>query len=168
MINYPHISYALSTATLYLLLLIVPLIIGLFHQLILKPKNNLLIYTNYFIGFNMTLSSLFIACGYIFNAHSMAKLQNWPYSPMFIEYGILHAAIFITSLVALWKGSLFKAAIIGFYSIYLLFFSIAQVIQIIQQIAQYQASQLVELIYSLVLCTVFIIFYRLLSKITSK
>ncbi|MCF6765579.1 hypothetical protein L3V82_07325 [Thiotrichales bacterium 19S3-7] len=162
--HYPNISYAISTATLYTLLLIVPLIIGLFHQLILKPKNILTIYTNYYIGFNITLSSLFIACAYIFNSQSMAKIQNWPYSPMFIEYGILQAAICIISLISLWKNCQFKSAVVGFYSIYLLFFSTLQLIQVTHASSNYESSQLVELIYSLMLCVILIIFYRRLNK----
>lgn len=50
----------------------------------------------------------------------MSKFQGWIYTPAVFQLGLYQLALFLFSVIALFKGSGFKAACLLFFSIYTL------------------------------------------------
>ncbi|QLE79700.1 hypothetical protein FLM55_08120 [Francisella sp. Scap27] len=108
------------TIVISVCLLITPFIIGFLHSSIIYKKHSPNIYANYFIAINISVFMLLNSYAYLVDGDYMSKFQGWIYTPAVFQLGIYQLALFLFSIIALFKGSAFKAGCLIFFSIYTL------------------------------------------------
>lgn len=108
------------TIVISVCLLITPFIIGFLHSSIIYKKHSPNIYANYFIAINISVFMLLNSYAYLVDGDYMSKFQGWIYTPAVFQLGLYQLALFIFSVIALLKGSAFKAGCLLFFSIYTL------------------------------------------------
>ena len=106
------------TIVISLCLLITPFTIAFLHSSIIYGKHNPNIYANYFIAANISLLMLLNSYAYLIDGDYISKFQGWIYTPAVFQLGLYQLALFLFSIIALFKGSEFKAACLLFFSIY--------------------------------------------------
>ncbi|AXA34244.1 DUF6790 family protein [Francisella adeliensis] len=106
------------TIVISVCLLITPFIIAFLHSSIIYKKHFPNIYANYFIAINISVFMLLNSYAYLVDGDYMSKFQGWIYTPAVFQLGLYQLSLFILSIVALFKGSAFKAACLLFFSIY--------------------------------------------------
>ena len=106
------------TIVISLCLLVTPFTIAFFHSSIIYGKHNPNIYANYFIAANISLLMLLNSYAYLVDGDYMSKFQGWIYTPAVFQLGIYQLALFSFSIIALFKGSAFKAGCLIFFAIY--------------------------------------------------
>jgi hypothetical protein len=55
---------------------------------------------------------------YLIDGDYISKFQGWIYTPAVFQLGLYQLALFLFSIVALFKGSGFKASCLIFFAIY--------------------------------------------------
>ena len=108
------------TIVISLCLLVTPFTIAFLHSSIIYGKHNPNIYANYFIAANISLLMLLNSYAYLIYGDYMSKFQGWIYTPAVFQLGLYQLALFLFSVIALFKGSAFKASCLLFFSIYTL------------------------------------------------
>jgi len=108
------------TIVISLCLLVTPFTIAFFHSSIIYGKHNPNIYANYFIVPNISLLMLLNSYAYLVDGDYISKFQGWIYTPAVFQLGLYQLALFLFSVIALFKGSEFKAGCLLFFSIYTL------------------------------------------------
>jgi len=106
------------TIVISLCLLVTPFTIAFFHSSIIYGKHNPNIYANYFIVVNTSLLMLLNSYAYLIDGDYISKFQGWIYTPAVFQLGIYQLALFLFSIIALFKGSQFKAGCLMFFAIY--------------------------------------------------
>ena len=99
-------------------LLITPFIIAFLHSSIIHAKHYANIYANYFIIINISLYTLINSYVYLEDGDSVSKFQGWIFTPAVFQIGIFQLALFLFSILALFKNNQFKAACLIFFAIY--------------------------------------------------
>jgi hypothetical protein len=107
------------TIVISLCLLITPFTIAFLHSSIIYGKHNPNIYANYFIAANISLLMLLNSYAYLVDGDYISKFQGWIYTPAVFQLGLYQLALFLFSIIALFKGSQFKAGCLLFFSIYM-------------------------------------------------
>ncbi|MBY7734924.1 DUF6790 family protein [Francisella philomiragia] len=108
------------TVIISICLLISPFIIAFLHSSIIYGKHHANIYANYFIVFNISLYACINSFTYLVDGDSISKFQGWIYTPAVFQIGIFELAIFLFSILALFKNREFKTACLIFFAIYTL------------------------------------------------
>ena len=108
------------TIVISLCLLVTPFTIAFFNSSIIYGKHNPNIYANYFIAANISLLMLLNSYAYLVDGDYISKFQGWIYTPAVFQLGLYQLALFLFSVIALFKGSEFKAGCLLFFSIYTL------------------------------------------------
>jgi hypothetical protein len=108
------------TIVISLCLLVTPFTIAFLHSSIIYGKHNPNIYANYFIAANISLLMLLNSYAYLVDGDYISKFQGWIYTPAVFQLGLYQLALFLFSVIALFKGSEFKAGCLLFFSIYTL------------------------------------------------
>ncbi|AFJ43730.1 DUF6790 family protein [Francisella orientalis] len=108
------------TVIISICLLISPFIIAFLHSSIIYSKHHENIYANYFIVFNISPYACINSFTYLVDGDSISKFQGWIYTPAVFQIGIFELAIFLFSILALFKNREFKAACLIFFAIYTL------------------------------------------------
>ncbi|APD50699.1 DUF6790 family protein [Francisella hispaniensis] len=99
-------------------LLITPFIIAFLHSSIICAKHHANIYANYFIISNISLYTFINSYAYLVDGDNISKFQGWIFTPAVFQIGIFELALFLFSILALFKNSQFKAACLIFFAIY--------------------------------------------------
>ncbi|MFT4694832.1 MAG: hypothetical protein ACI8TE_001754 [Francisella sp.] len=107
------------TIVISLCLLITPFTIAFLHSNIIYGKHNPNIYANYFIAANISLLMLLNSYAYLIDGDYISKFQGWIYTPAVFQLGLYQLALFLFSIIALFKGSQFKAGCLLFFSIHM-------------------------------------------------
>lgn len=106
------------TIILSICLLITPFIIAFLHSSIIHAKHHINIYANYFIVSNISLYNLINSYAYPLDGDNISKFQGWIFTPAVFQIGIFQLALFLFSILALFKNSQFKASCLIFFTIY--------------------------------------------------
>jgi hypothetical protein len=126
---------------------------------IIYKKHSTSIYANYFIIFSISSFALLNSIAYMTDGDSISKFQGWDFSPAIFQIGIFQLAIFLYSVIAIFKNNNFKASMLLFFAIY----------TIMDSFTVFNGSQIQDNVLGIFLVenlTAFIalIFYRILYR----
>ena len=114
--------------TVYLLMVVMPLLWSLLHILILNSKSKIIVVVNYFIGVNIFFSMLINAAGCLVFTSDIAHLQGWEISPAMYQMGILYLSLSLTGLAAIFMKIQFKLCTLITNGLYTLMSIISMII----------------------------------------